>query len=380
MRLPVYLDYNATTPLAPEVIDAMRPFMETEFGNPSSSHWHGIAPRRAVEAAREQVAALVRCRPDEIIFTSGGTESNNHAIKSVVRALRTRGNHIITSAVEHPAVLEVCRFLEIEGVETTYLPVDDRGRVRVTDVGRAIRPKTILISIMHANNETGSVQPIAEIGELANAHGIVFHTDAAQSAAKIETDVNALGVSLLSLAGHKMYAPKGIGVLFVRRGLELPPFCHGAGQESGRRAGTENVIQIVGLGKACEIAVRDAEADRARIRRLRDRLHDQISRAGGHVRLNGHPDLRLPNTLSLSFRGLEANRILEEIGLEVSASAGAACHSDTVTLSHVLTAMQIPEIWAKGTIRFSVGKMTTEAQIDHVVSVVADAVSRLRRA
>lgn len=379
MSLPVYLDYNATTPLDPEVIDAMRPFMETVFGNPSSSHWHGIAPRRAVETAREQVAAMLRCRPDEIIFTSGGTESNNHAIKAAIRAMREKGNHIITSAVEHPAVLEVCRFLEAEGVETTCLPVDDRGRVRVTDVGRAIRPETILITIMHANNETGSVQPIPEIGELANARGIVFHTDAAQSAGKMETDVNALGVSLLSLAGHKMYAPKGIGALFVRRGLELPPFCHGAGQENGRRAGTENVIQIVGLGKACEIAVRDAEADRARMRQLRDRLHDRISGAVGDVRLNGHPDLRLPNTLSLSFRGLEANRILEEIGLEVSASAGAACHSDTVILSHVLTAMRIPEIWAKGTIRFSVGKMTTEAQIDHVVSVVVDAVAQLRQ-
>jgi len=379
MRLPVYLDYNATTPLAPEVIDAMRPFMETEFGNPSSSHWHGIAPRRAVEAAREQVAALVRCRPDEIIFTSGGTESNNHAIKATVRAMRAKGNHIITSAVEHPAVLEVCRFLETEGVETTYLPVDDRGRVRVTDVGRAIRKKTVLISIMHANNETGSVQPIAEIGELANAHGIVFHTDAAQSAGKIETDVNALGVSLLSLAGHKMYAPKGIGALFVRRGLEMPPFCHGAGQESGRRAGTENVIQSVGLGKACEIAVRDGREDRARMKRLRDRLHDGIAAAMGEVRLNGHPELRLPNTLSLSFYGLEANRILEEIGLEVSASAGAACHSDTVIISHVLAAMGISEVWAKGTIRFSVGKMTTEAQIDHVVSTVVDAVTQLRQ-
>lgn len=378
MRRPVYLDYNATTPMAPEAIDAMQSFMETEFGNPSSSHWHGIAPRRAVEAARVQVAALLRCRPDEIIFTSGGTESNNHAIMGVARAMRAKGNHIITSAVEHPAVLEVCRFLETEGVETTYLPVDDRGRVRVTDVGRAIRPETILISIMHANNEIGAVQPIAEIGELANAHGIVFHTDAAQSAGKMETDVNTLGVSLLSLAGHKMYAPKGIGALFVRRGLDLPPFCHGAGQESGRRAGTENVIQIVGLGKACEIAVRDAEAERPRMQRLRDRLHNGIAGAVGDVRLNGHPKLRLPNTLSLSFKGLEANRILEEIGLEVSASAGAACHSDTVTLSHVLVAMQIPEIWAKGTIRFSVGKMTTEEQIDHAVSAVVDAVTRLR--
>jgi cysteine desulfurase len=379
MSRPVYLDYNATTPLDPEVIDAMRPFMETEFGNPSSSHWHGIAPRRAVEAAREQVAALVRCRPDEIIFTSGGTESNNHAIKGTVRAMRAKGNHIITSAVEHPAVLEVCRFLETEGVETTYVPVDDRGRVRVTDVGRAIRPKTVLISIMHANNETGSVQPIAEIGELANAHGIVFHTDAAQSAGKMETDVDALGVSLLSLAGHKMYAPKGIGALFVRRGLGLPPLCHGAGQESGRRAGTENVVQIVGLGKACEIAVRDADADRVRMRLLRDRLHDGIAAAVGEVRLNGHPELRLPNTLSLSFCGLEGNRILEEIGLEVSASAGAACHSDTMTLSHVLTAMQIPEIWAKGTIRFSVGRLTTEAQIGYAISAVVVAVTRLRR-
>jgi cysteine desulfurase len=379
MRRPVYLDYNATTPLAPEVIDAMRPFMETEFGNPSSSHCHGITPRRAVEAAREQTAALLGCRPDEILFTSGGTESNNHAIKGAVRAFRSRGNHIITSVVEHPAVLEVCRFLEADGVETTYLPVDEQGRVRAADVERAIGPKTILISIMHANNETGSIQPIDEIGELTNAHDIVFHTDAAQSAAKLKIDVGAMGVSLLSLAGHKMCAPKGIGALFIRRGLDLPSFCHGAGQENGRRAGTENVIQIVGMGKACEIALRDGNADRLRMKKLRDRLYDGIAAAVGGVRLNGHPELRLPNTLNLSFYGLDANRILEEIGLEVSASAGAACHSDTVTLSHVLEAMRIPEAWARGSVRFSVGRMTTEAQIEHAVSAVADAVVRLRR-
>ncbi len=379
MRRPVYLDYNATTPLDHEVIDAMRPFMETEFGNPSSSHWHGIAPRRAVKAAREQVAALLGARPDEIVFTSGGTESNNHAIKGTVQALRKKGNHIVTSVVEHPAVLEVCRFLKAEGIETTYLPVDEQGRVRVSDVERAIRPTTTLISIMHANNETGSIQPIAEIGSLANAHGIMFHTDAAQSAAKVEIDVDAMGISVLSLAGHKMCAPKGIGALFVRRGLELPPFCHGAGQESGCRAGTENVIHIAGLGKACEIAVRDGRDDRARMKQLRDRLHQGIAGAVSEVRLNGPPDLRLPNTLNLSFHGLEANRILEEIGREVSASAGAACHSGIITLSHVLAAMQIPEAWAKGSVRFSLGKMTTNAQIDHAVSVVVGAVTRLRR-
>ncbi len=374
MKPPIYLDYNGTTPHDPEVIAAMRPFFETEFGNPSSSHWYGIAPRRAVETAREQVASALGCDPDEILFTSGGTESNNHAIKSVARLMRDQGNHIITSEIEHPAVLEVCHFLETEGFRITYLPVDGTGIVRVADVESAICPETILISIMHANNETGAIQPIAEIGALAQAKDIIMHTDAAQSVGKIPANVRDLNVSLLTIAGHKVYAPKGIGALYIQKSLTLEPFCHGAGQEDGRRAGTENVIEVVGLGKACEIANRDLEKNMAHMKRLRERLHGGIIEKIDQVRLNGHKDLRLPNTLSLSFYGLEANLILEEIGLEVAASAGAACHSDTVEISHVLTAMNIPEDWAKGTVRFSIGKMTTEAEIDRAVEVMVKAV------
>jgi len=378
MKPPIYLDYNGTTPHDPKVIEAMRPFMETEFGNPSSSHWYGIAPRRAVEAARAQVAAILNCDTEEIIFTSGGTESNNHAIKGVARLLKDRGNHIITSEIEHPAVLEVCKVLESEGFDITRLPVDKTGIVRISDVAKAIRTDTILITIMHANNETGVIQPIKEIGKLANENNIIIHTDAAQSVGKIPADVKELNVDLLSVAGHKVYAPKGIGALYVRNPLKLEPFCHGAGQEDGRRAGTENVIEIVGLGKACEIAKRDLKQNMAHMKRLRDRLHDGLSAQIDSIRFNGHEDLRLPNTLNLSFFGLEANRILEEIGLDVAASAGAACHSGTVEISHVLIAMGIPKDWAKGTVRFSVGRMTTEAEIDRTIEVVSKAVFNLR--
>jgi cysteine desulfurase len=382
MARPIYLDYNGTTPHDPEVIAAMRPFLETEFGNPSSSHWYGIGPRRAVEAARAQVAALLHCHPEEILFTSGGTESNNHAIKSAARLLKHRGNHIITSQIEHPAVLEVCRFLETEGFRITYLPVNGEGVVQMADVEKAITPDTILISIMHANNETGALQPVAEIGELAAAKQILLHTDAAQSVGKIPVNVREMNASLLTVAGHKVYAPKGIGALYIQKSLKLEPFCHGAGQERGRRAGTENVMHIVGLGKACEIARRDLAKTMAHMRGLRDRLHDGILTAIDRVRLNGPEDSRLPNTLNLSFLGIEANRLLEEIGLDVAASAGAACHSnavaDTVEISHVLRAMAVPEAWARGTIRFSLGRMTTEVEIDRAALVVAEAVRKLR--
>lgn len=377
MAHPVYLDYNGTTPHDPEVIDAMRPFLEAEFGNPSSSHYYGIAPRRAVEAARAQVAGILNCRPEEIVFTSGGTESNNHAIKSVARLYKHRGRHIITSRVEHPAVMEVCRYLESEGFGVTYLPVDETGRVNVSDLEAAIRPDTILISIMHANNEAGTIQPIREIAQIARQKEILMHTDAAQSVGKIPTDVNDLGVSLLSIAGHKVYAPKGIGALYIRDGLELEPFCHGAGQENGRRAGTENVLEIVGFGKACEVALRHLDNVPKQMAELRDRLQKGLAGELGKVRVNGHPEYRLPNTLSISFYGLEANRILEEIGLDVAASAGAACHSDTVKISHVLVAMGLDEQWAKGTLRFSVGRMTTKDEIDRVLEVVVKAVIHL---
>lgn len=378
MISPIYLDYNGTTPHDPEVIDAMMPFLKTEFGNPSSSHWYGIAPKKAVEAARRQVAGLLNCDPEEIVFTSGGTESNNHAIKGIANILKTKGKHIITSAIEHPAVLEVCRYLEQNGFETTVVPVDAEGMVNLDDVEKAIRPDTILLSIMHANNEVGTIQPISALSRIAKANNIVMHTDAAQSAGKISTDVNALGVDLLSLAGHKIYAPKGIGALYIRKPLKLETFCHGAGQERGWRAGTENVLEIAGLGKACEIAAGDLEKNHAHMKALRDRLHAGLMENIPDIKLNGHVETRLPNTLSVSFRHLEANRILEEIGLKVAASAGAACHSDTVVMSHVLEAMGVPEDWAMGTLRFSVGRMTTEEEIDAAIQAVTDAVNTLR--
>ena len=377
MVQPIYLDYNGTTPHDPEVIAAMRPFLETEFGNPSSSHWYGIKPKQAVEAARRQVAGLINCQATEIFFTSGGTESNNHAIKGMARTLKHKGRHIVTSNFEHPAVLEVCRFLEGEGFETTYIPVDSQGMVDPDDVEKAIRSDTILVSIMHANNEVGTVQPIAEIAALAHRRGVVVHTDAAQSLGKIPADVQAMDVDMLSVAGHKLYAPKGIGALYVRRELQPEKFCHGAGQERGWRAGTENVLEIVGLGKACEIAARDLMANMDHMAAKRDQLHHCIAGALTDVRLNGHAERRLPNTLSISFKEMEANRILEEIGLEVAASAGAACHADTVSLSHVLEAMQVPLSWAKGTLRFSVGRTTSSEEIDRAAEVVIAAVQRL---
>jgi cysteine desulfurase len=375
MIKPIYLDYNGTTPHDPEVIEAMRPFLEAEFGNPSSSHWYGIKPKQAVETARKQLAGMLNCSPTEVFFTSGGTESNNHAILGVARRLREKGNHIITSSFEHPAVLEVCRYLESHGFETTLLAVGEDGLVDPADVERAVRPTTILITIMHANNEVGTVQPIAEISRMAKKRGIVMHTDAAQSAGKVPTDVEQLGVDLLSVAGHKVYAPKGIGALYVRPPLVPEKFCYGAGQEMGWRAGTENVLEIVGLGKAGEIAQRDLAKNMARMKFLRDRLHEGLLGRISSIRLNGHLQHRLPNTLSISFRGQEANRILEDISLEVAASAGAACHSDTVEISHVLEAMGVPLEWAKGTLRFSVGRMTTEAEIDKTIRVVAETVN-----
>ncbi len=377
MPRPIYLDYNGTTPHDPEVVAAMRPFLETEFGNPSSGHAYGKRPREAVAAAREQVAALLGCRPGEIIFTSGGTESNNHAIRGVARRLREKGNHIITSAFEHPAVLEVCRYLAADGFETTYLPVSTDGLVDPADVEKALQPTTILITIMHANNEVGTLQPIAAISRIARKHGILLHTDAAQSVGKVPVDVDALGVDLLSVAGHKIYAPKGVGALYVRPPLIPEKFCHGAGQESGWRAGTENVLEIIGLGKACEIAREGLEEHMVWMKQLRDRLYTGLTEAIPATCLNGHIEQRLPNTLSIAFRGIEAQRLLDTIGSEVAASAGAACHADAVEISHVLIAMAVPLEWARGTVRFSLGRMTTAEEIEKTIQVVA-AVARLQ--
>ncbi|MGI9535973.1 MAG: cysteine desulfurase family protein [Desulfocapsaceae bacterium] len=378
MARPIYLDYNGTTPHAPEVIDAMLPFLETEFGNPSSSHSYGQVPQKAMVESRAQVARIFGCASSEILFTSGGTESNNHALKSIAGASYATGNHLITSVVEHPAILEVCRFMEEHGFFITFLPVDADGLVNPSDVAAAIRPDTIMISIMHANNEVGTIQPIAEISALARQHGIMMHTDAAQSVGKIPTRVDDLDVDLLSLAGHKVYAPKGIGTLYIRDGIETEIFCHGAGQENGRRAGTENVLEIAGLGKACEIAADELEMHAEKMQEMRDRLEEGLAAALSEIRFNGHRQHRLPNTASVSFLGLEANRILDEIGSQVAASAGAACHADHVAISHVLKAMQVPEEWAKGTLRFSTGRFTTKDEIDRALEVIVEAVKRLR--
>ncbi len=379
MPKPIYLDYNATTPHDPEVIAAMRPFLEEEFGNPSSSHYYGRKPRQAVIKARQQVASLLKCNPEEIIFTSGGTESNNFAIKGCSGVLCSKGNHIITTQIEHPAVLEVCNFLETTGFEITYLAVDEFGRVSAADVAAAIKKETILISVMHANNEVGTIEPIAEITQLAQKHDIAFHTDAAQSVGKIPVDVNQLGVDLLSIAGHKVYAPKGVGALYIRQGLAPTKLMHGAGQEMAVRAGTENVLEIVGLGAACEIAKRDLEKNLKHMQVMRNRLYEGIKKGCDQIKLNGHPQQRLPNTLSISFLGLEANRILDAIGSEVAVSAGAACHSDTVQISDVLTAMNVPLDWAKGTLRLTTGRMTTAADIDKAVQVICAAVKKFKR-
>ena len=377
MSKPIYLDYNATTPHAPEVIAAMRPFLEEEFGNPSSSHFYGDIPAKAVADARGQVAKLLGCRPEEIIFTSGGTESNNHALIGVAEALANKGNHIITSQIEHPAILEVCYHLEQKGIKVTYVPVDEQGMVSASEIERAVTARTILITIMHANNEVGTIQPLADIARIAKAHDILLHTDAAQSVGKIPTRVDELDVDLLSVAGHKIYAPKGVGALFIRSGIHLPGFMHGAEQESGRRSGTENVLEIVGLGKACEISARDLDQNMTHMQHMRDRLYEGVKQKCATIRVNGHLQERLPNTLSISFKGLEANRILERIATRVAASAGAACHSDSIDVSGVLKAMEVPLDWAKGTLRLTTGRMTTEADIDTAVEVISQAVESL---
>ena len=377
---PIYLDYNATTPIAREVAETMAPYLYEHFGNPSSSHPYGVATKRAIEAARAQVAALLGCQPAEIVFTSGGTESNNYAIRGVARAYRQRGNHVITSAIEHPAVIEVCRWLETQGFRVTVLPVDGFGLVDPADLEQALTPHTLLVTVMHANNEVGTIEPIAELAEIAHRHGALMHTDAAQSVGKIPVDVDALGVDLLSVAGHKLYAPKGVGSLYARSTVRLAKLIYGADHESNRRPGTENVLEVVGLGRACEIAGLDLEKNVAHFRSMRDRLHEGLLRELGQetIRLNGHPERRLPNTLSVSFRGIEANTLLSEIGEQVAASAGAACHADQVDVSAVLEAMDVPVDWAMGTVRFSVGRYTTAQEIDRAVDVVAQAVRRLQ--
>jgi cysteine desulfurase len=367
---PIYLDYNATTPLDPAVAEAMQPYITTHYGNPSSAHIYGRTAKDAVERARAQVAALLGCSPDEVIFTGGGSESNNAILKGIAYTYRGRGHHIITSAVEHPAIINPCQFLERQGLRVTYLPVDGTGMVDPDDVRQAITPQTILISIMHANNEVGTLQPIADISRIAREYGVFMHTDAAQSVGKIPTQVDGLGVDFLSVAGHKLYAPKGIGALYIRAGLSLEPLIHGAGHELGRRAGTENVIFDVALGQACAVAQADLPRYQREGRRLRDFFWQELhKRYGDRIVLNGHPEYRLPNTLHVNFRGVIGAELLDKIP-ELAASTGSACHAGEVALSSVLNAMQISPELGMGAVRFSLGRYTTHAEIEQAIELI----------
>jgi cysteine desulfurase len=360
----IYLDYNASTPIAPEVAAVMLGLLTEAYGNPSSSHWAGTPAREIVERARCQIADLLGCEAGEIVFTSGGSEANNFAIKGVFFASKRSRRHIVTTQVEHPAVSEPCRFLERLGASVTWLPVDGYGRIDPDDLRRAITADTILISVMHANNEVGTIQPIEACAAIARDHGVLLHTDAAQSVGKIPTGVTELGVDLLSIAGHKLYAPKGIGALYIRDGIALEPLIHGAGHEQGRRAGTESALLAAALGAACVLAA--DLTDQSGIRALRNRFWDGLhDRLGDRVVLNGHPDLRLPNTLNVAFVDRIGSDVLAALE-GVAASTGSACHSGRIELSPVLAAMGIEPRVGGGAVRFSLGRATTVAEIDAV--------------
>jgi len=375
----IYLDHSATTPTDPEVLGAMMRYFANHFGNPSSIHSFGQEARRAVDEARGQVAALIGAEPGEIAFTGGGTEADNMALMGTAFAQASGRNHIIMSAIEHHAVLNTCKYLETKGFTATCLPVDSEGVVNPEDVRRAMTEKTFLISIMHANNEIGTIEPLSEISFMARHRGVIVHTDAVQSVGKIPVSVNDLGVDLLSLTGHKFYGPKGTGALYIRRNTPIAPILFGGHQEAGRRTGTENVPGIVGLGKACEIASRDLPMQMDRMLGLRKRLEMQIMEKISDVRVNGHPFRSLPHILSVSFRSIAGDAVVRELDKQgIAASAGAACTAETIRLSHVLEAMQIPKDFSMGTVRFSLGKENTEAQIDQVASILPGIVEKLR--
>jgi cysteine desulfurase len=378
MKQPIYLDYNATTTLDPAVVAAMRSSLEEDFGNPSSSHAYGEKAKERVDWAREQVAALLGCAPDEIVFTSGGSESDNQAIKGVAFAQRGRGNHLITSQIEHPAVLNTCRYLEARhSFRVTYLPVNADGLVDPAAVEAAITPQTILITIMHANNETGTLEPIAEIGRVARRHGVVFHSDAAQSVGKVPVRVDELGVDLLTIAGHKLYAPKGIGALYVRRGTALDPLIHGAGHEGGRRAGTENVPYLVALGTACALAGEQLARQAERWQAQRQHLLEVLEARVGPVKVNGPAEQRLPNTLNICVPGVVGEEVLAFVA-GVAASTGSACHAGLTEPSPVLLAMGIEPMLALGALRLSLGRWTTSEEIDCAVTELSEAILALR--
>jgi cysteine desulfurase len=380
----IYLDYNATTPPAPEVLEVMIPCLRDLFGNPSSAHPRGRAAREALERARAEVAALLGAAPDEIVFTGGGTEANNLALIGAARALRSRGRHMVTTAVEHPAVLEVLRWLErTEGFTLTVLPVDGTGRVDPDAVEQALRPDTILVSVMHANNEVGTVQPVAEIAARCRQAGVLVHSDAAQSAGKIPVDVTALGVDLLTVAAHKLYGPKGVGALYVRRGTPLERTVFGAGQEDARRPGTENVPSLVGFSRACALAAAEMPRRPAHLRRTRELLASLLAAAVPDLRRHGPTDPAadasaiLPNTLSVGFGGIRVSDLLAALP-GVAASAGAACHGAGGKPSATLAAMGVPDHYALGTVRFSTGRPTTEAEVRAAAALIVAAARRIR--
>lgn len=384
----VYLDFNATTPVEPEVLDAMLPYFSGEFGNAASIHTFGQKARTAVETAREQVAALIGARPQEIVFTSGGTESDNHAIFGIVAAASgakeseaagSQQKHVITSAIEHEAVLNACQALEKRGVRVTYLAVDRSGQIHLDELRELLRPETVLITIMHANNELGTVQPLEEVGRIAVEADVYFHTDAVQSAGKIPIDVHLLNVDLLSISGHKLYAPKGIGALYVRGGTHLRQLLYGGHHQRGFRPGTENVAGIVGLGKAAEIARKSLADDARRVSTLRDKLEHGLLARVPHSRANGGGALRTPNTTNLLFPGVEGEALLIALDLKgLAVSTGAACSSGAVEPSHVLTAIGLPSEEARASLRFSLGRHTTQADIDFALKLVPAGVAQLR--
>lgn len=364
-RKPIYLDYNATTPIDPAVLRAMLPYFKEHFGNPSSNHPYGKLVKGALNTAREQVANLIGAKPNEIFFTSGGTESNNYAIIGTAFAKMDEGRHILTSQIEHPSILKPLRYLEEKfGFKVTYLPVDEHGIVNPSDVEQAIIDETILITIMHANNEVGTIEPIEKIGRIAKEKDVVFHTDAAQSCGKIEVYVDKLNVNLLTVAGHKLYAPKGIGALYIKTGNTIDKFIHGAGQEMGRRPGTENVPYIVGLGHACEIASDMLHDFGQRAKTLRDQLYNEIFDGLGeeNMKLNGHPELRLPNTLNISIKGVVGEELLSQIP-EIAASTGSACHAGSTEPSGVLLALDLTREQALGALRLSLGRWSTQEEV-----------------
>jgi cysteine desulfurase len=377
MAIPIYLDYNATTPIDPAVADAMEPYLRDQFGNPSSDHAYGYRTRAAVQTAREQLAALLDAAPEEVVFTGGGSEANNLAIKGVAYALRERGNHLITSAVEHPAVAEPLRFLERQGYQVTTLPVDADGRVDPAQIAAAITERTILVSIMHANNEVGTLQPIHAIVDIVHARGVLVHTDAAQTIGKLAVRVPDLGVDLLTVVGHKFYAPSGVGALIVRQGVPLEPLIHGAGHEGGRRAGTENIPYVVALGRAAELAIERLPEYSERIRALRDTLHRRILEHVPTAILNGHPVERLPNTLNLSFPGVNAAALLAAIRDQVACSTGSACHAGHAAPSQVLLAMGRDAGLAAAALRLSLGWATTAQEVQQAADVIGAAASAL---